>query len=140
MITHWISEVPSKIVKLMDLHPVSAGRRPDWVAYVSTNSTPRYGPPGVQTPAGAFPACSAVAASAGEHLEAVGGGGAGGCGVGEQGRAGVGGELHGLEVEVMEADDQVMDALEASPVEAYVVGDPSGEPPRVRWRLPFLEG
>lgn len=51
--------------------------------------------------------------------------GAGGCCLGEQGRAWVGGELHGLGVEVMEADDQMMDALRAGPVEAHVAGGPS---------------
>jgi hypothetical protein len=40
MIMRWISEVPSKIVKLMEVRAVSAGRWPDWVAHVSTNSAP----------------------------------------------------------------------------------------------------
>jgi hypothetical protein len=40
MIMRWISDVPSKIVKLMEVRAVSAGRWPDWVAHVSTNSAP----------------------------------------------------------------------------------------------------
>ena len=53
-------------------------------------------------------------------------GGAGGCGVGEQGQAGMGGQLHGLEVEVEGADDRMVDALVAGPVEADVMGGPPG--------------
>jgi hypothetical protein len=56
------------------------------------------------------------------RLSAVGG--ACGCGVGEQGQAGVGGKLHGLEIEVEGADDRMMDAFVARPVEADVVGGP----------------
>jgi hypothetical protein len=39
------------------------------------------------------------------------GGGAGGCGIEEQGQACVGGALHGLEVEVEDADDRLADPL-----------------------------
>jgi hypothetical protein len=38
MITRWISDVPSKIVKIVDVRPVSAGRCPDNRPLVSTNS------------------------------------------------------------------------------------------------------
>jgi hypothetical protein len=38
MIMRWISDVPSKIVKLVEVRAVSAGRWPDSDAYVSTNS------------------------------------------------------------------------------------------------------
>jgi hypothetical protein len=40
MIMRWISDVPSKIVKLVDVPPVSAGRRRIGAALVSTNSAP----------------------------------------------------------------------------------------------------
>jgi len=41
MIMRWISDVPSKIVKLVEVRAVSAGRwRAGW-ALVSTNSAPR---------------------------------------------------------------------------------------------------
>jgi hypothetical protein len=68
MITRWISDVPSKIVKLLEVRAVSAGRWPDNYPHVSTNSAPRCGPPGVQTPSGWLPACSALAASAASIL------------------------------------------------------------------------
>jgi hypothetical protein len=38
MIMRWISDVPSKIVKLVEVQAVSAGRWPENQAYVSTNS------------------------------------------------------------------------------------------------------
>ena len=38
MIMRWISEVPSKIVKLVEVRAVSAGRRRGWSTHVSTNS------------------------------------------------------------------------------------------------------
>jgi hypothetical protein len=38
MIMRWISDVPSKMVKLVEVRAVSAGRWPDSDAYVSTNS------------------------------------------------------------------------------------------------------
>ena len=38
MIMRWISDVPSKIVKLLEVRAVSAGRPPDDRALVSTNS------------------------------------------------------------------------------------------------------
>jgi len=38
MIMRWISDVPSKIVKLLEVRAVSAGRRPAGRALVSTNS------------------------------------------------------------------------------------------------------
>jgi hypothetical protein len=38
MIRRWISDVPSKIVKLVEVRAVSAGRRPVERRYVSTNS------------------------------------------------------------------------------------------------------
>ena len=59
-----------------------------------------------------------------EHLQAVGCRGVCGCGVDEQGQAGVGGKLHGLEVEVEGADDGMVDAFAAGPVEADIVGGP----------------
>jgi hypothetical protein len=40
MIIRWISDVPSKIVKLVDVRAVSAGRWPVWAGDVSTNSAP----------------------------------------------------------------------------------------------------
>jgi len=40
MIMRWISDVPSKIVKLMEVRAVSAGRWPARRAFVSTNSAP----------------------------------------------------------------------------------------------------
>jgi hypothetical protein len=40
MIMRWISDVPSKIVKLVELRAVPAGRWPDCEALVSTNSAP----------------------------------------------------------------------------------------------------
>ena len=63
---------------------------------------------------------------AGQQREAIGGGG--GCrrGVDEQRESGVGGKLHGLEVEVEGADDGVAESLAAGPVEADVVGGPPG--------------
>jgi hypothetical protein len=55
----------------------------------------------------------------------------------EQGQDGVGGELHGLEVEVEDAGDRMVDAFVAGPVEADVVGGPRGQshPPERRRRL-----
>jgi hypothetical protein len=44
MITRWISEVPSKMVKLVDVQAVSAGRWPAGRPLASTNSAPRCGP------------------------------------------------------------------------------------------------
>jgi hypothetical protein len=38
MIMRWISDVPSKMVKLVEVRAVSAGRRRDSHAHVSTNS------------------------------------------------------------------------------------------------------
>jgi hypothetical protein len=38
MIMRWISDVPSKIVKLVEVLAVSAGRWAGWPADVSTNS------------------------------------------------------------------------------------------------------
>jgi hypothetical protein len=54
MIMRWISDVPSKFVKLVAVRAVSAGRRPIGAALVSTNSAPdavsadcgNYAPPG----------------------------------------------------------------------------------------------
>jgi len=40
MIMRWISDVPSKIVKLVEVRAVSAGRWPDSEEHVSTNSAP----------------------------------------------------------------------------------------------------
>jgi hypothetical protein len=40
MIMRWISDVPSKIVKLVEVQAVSAGRWPLGPALVSTNSAP----------------------------------------------------------------------------------------------------
>jgi hypothetical protein len=40
MIMRWISDVPSKMVKLMEVRPISAGRCPVGRGYVSTNSAP----------------------------------------------------------------------------------------------------
>jgi hypothetical protein len=44
MIIRWISDVPSKIVTLVELPAVSAGRWPTARALVSTNSAPRLWP------------------------------------------------------------------------------------------------
>jgi hypothetical protein len=44
MIMRWISDVPSKIVKLVEVRAVSAGRWPISAPLVSTNSAPRCGP------------------------------------------------------------------------------------------------
>jgi hypothetical protein len=41
MIMRWISDVPSKMVKLVEVRAVSAGRRPAVQAHVSTNSAPQ---------------------------------------------------------------------------------------------------
>jgi hypothetical protein len=41
MIMRWISDVPSKIVKLLEVRAVSAGRWPAEPALVSTNSAPQ---------------------------------------------------------------------------------------------------
>jgi hypothetical protein len=50
MIMRWISDVPSKIVKLVEVRAVSAGRWPTKRPFVSTNSAPararRRGGPG----------------------------------------------------------------------------------------------
>jgi hypothetical protein len=43
MIMRWISDVPSKIVKLMEVRAVSAGRWPGRRSLVSTNSAPHAG-------------------------------------------------------------------------------------------------
>jgi hypothetical protein len=43
MIMRWISDVPSKMVKLMEVRAVSAGRWPDSTLLVSTNSAPHAG-------------------------------------------------------------------------------------------------
>jgi hypothetical protein len=40
MIMRWISDVPSKIVKLVEVRAVSAGRWRDHQLHVSTNSAP----------------------------------------------------------------------------------------------------
>jgi hypothetical protein len=40
MIMRWISDVPSKIVKLVDVRAVSAGRWPAGPSHVSTSSAP----------------------------------------------------------------------------------------------------
>jgi hypothetical protein len=44
MIMRWISDVPSKIVKLVEVRAVSAGRRAAEPRLVSTNSAPIRGP------------------------------------------------------------------------------------------------
>src|SRR5580698_4873700 len=61
-----------------------------------------------------------------EQLQAVRAGSSGSCGVDEQGEAGVSWKLHGLEIEVEEADDRVADALMAGAVEPDIVGGPPG--------------
>jgi hypothetical protein len=43
LIMRWISDVPSKIVKLVEVRAVSAGRGPVWAAAVSTNSARIHG-------------------------------------------------------------------------------------------------
>ena len=63
---------------------------------------------------------------AGQQLEVVGGGAGGGRGVDEQGESGVGGELHGLEIEVQDPDDGMVESLVAGPVKPDVVGGPPG--------------
>jgi hypothetical protein len=40
MIIRWISDVPSKIVKLVEVRAVSAGKQPAARALVSTSSAP----------------------------------------------------------------------------------------------------
>jgi hypothetical protein len=45
MIRRWISDVPSKIVKLVEVRAVSAGRWPDGQGVVSTNSAPMHSLP-----------------------------------------------------------------------------------------------
>jgi hypothetical protein len=49
MIMRWISDVPSKIVKLVEVKAVSAGRRSDGQLVVSTNSAPRLPGPRSET-------------------------------------------------------------------------------------------
>src|SRR6476619_651288 len=63
---------------------------------------------------------------AGEQPERVRGRGACGRRVDEQGEAGVGGELHRLEVKLEVTDDRVVQLLEAGAVEPDVVGGPAG--------------
>jgi hypothetical protein len=55
VIMRWISDVPSKIVKLMEVRAVSAARRPDGQWHVSTNSAPRMaGPDALPLTSGPF--------------------------------------------------------------------------------------
>jgi hypothetical protein len=61
---------------------------------------------------------------AGEAAERVMSGGARGCGVGDDGQAGVGGYLQGLVIEVQVPGDRVMEGLDAAAVVPDVVGGP----------------